>query len=191
MFLEAKEATFTIREFTNNDSQKEAFVDLNGNLKKDEGEEFEADKEYTVTAERVSIVGEIIQRLEFESNNLHKAEVTHRYIKNLSFDDASLESVVIINAQSLETLDVSPGDSKNNLKELVLPDDKQKIANLKELTIANCPNLPRTEVFKSLPNRTGKDPIGRVSLSIVDNELSEKEKEILKDLHWEIFFYDK
>ena len=185
--VEAKEAKLIIRKPSYNDSGKEAFVDLNGNLRKDEGEEFEINKTYIVTTERVSIVGEGIKELYFDSQNLLKAEVTHRDIKSLFIKDQYLKSVVVTNAPSLEKLNLST-DADNSLKELVLPNDKQKIANLKELNIARCFQLPRADVFNRLPDRTGKDPKGKVKFLSSDKELSEKEKDILDGLNWEADF---
>ena len=186
--VEAKKAKLIIRNPSKNDSGKEAFVDLNGNLRKDDGEEFEINKPYIVTAERVSIVGEGIEELHFDSDNLLKAEVTHRNIKKLTIDDVSLKSAVIINAQSLEDLDVSSTDPDYDLTELVLPEEMQKIANLKELNMARCKSINRAEVFKRLPDRTGKDPKGKVKFLKNEGMLTGEEERILINLNWEAEF---
>ena len=185
--VEAKEAKLIIRKLQYDKPKGEAFVDLNGNLKKDVGEELKSGKEYTVTTESVSILGESIQKLYLNPRYSLKAEVTHRNIKSFLIKDQLLESVVVTNAQSLENLNLST-DADNSLKELVLPDDKQKIANLKELNIAKCFQLPRADVFNRLPDRTGKDPKGKVKFLSSDKELSEKEKDILDGLNWEADF---
>ena len=186
--VEAKGAKLIIRKPSYNDSEKEAFVDLNGNLRKDDGEGFEINKTYIVTTERVSIVGEGIEELHFDSQNLLKAEVTHRYIKKLTSDDVSLKSVVISNAQSLEELDVSSTDDDYHLAELLLPEEKQKIANLKELNLARCTDLNRADVFNRLPDRTGKDPKGKVKFLAYEGALTGEEEKILINLNWEAIF---
>ena len=160
-------------------NQGKAFVDLNDNLKKDEGEDLK-NESYPITTEKVSIIGGKFKTLGIKSDQLTTVEINHNELITIgAYQSPALTSVKVGNAQQLEELLIF-GNGK--LAHVTLP-AKEKIANLKKLNILDSNAIEeREELFKSLPNRTGKEPKGIVFLS----KLLEKEGEILTDLNWEV-----
>lgn len=161
-------------------NKKEAFVDLNGNLKKDEGEDLKQYRNYNITKEKVNIIGGKFNRLGIGSNQLTTVEINHKELIAIAvFYSPALTSVKVGNAQQLAELQISDNE---NLAHVTLPANKNLIANLIILNINDSNAIQnREQLFESLPDRTGKEPKGKVFLS---SSLTKKEGKILSDLNW-------
>ena len=162
--------------------ESKAFIDLDGNLKMDEGEAIENEKTYSITTEEVKIIGNELQGISYlYSDQLLSAEIAHPYIKEINISqNPSLTSVKVSNAPLLKDLSIAYNPT---LSQVTLPADKKKIANLKVLVIRRSQAIQnRLQLFKSLPDRKGKEK-GKILHG--GNFTNEEDDEVLENLGWE------
>ena len=110
--------TFSFSEVTTtNDDANPTYIDLNGNLTKDAGEELEALKEYRASTKNVTIFGHINSLLLTGQKSLTTIEVQNRFIQTLKATNCiSLTDCKILKANSLEVIDISGSDRVKNLE---------------------------------------------------------------------------
>ena len=151
-----------IKAETTEDDANPAYIDLNGNLTKDAGEELEVSKEYKISNKNVTIFGHINSLKIDNQNNLSTIEVQNRFIKELSATScASLTTCKILKANSLEVIDISGSEA---VEVLELSSNENYIKELCEVKMKN-PTMIGTEKFKELfidrlPSRKDKDKKG-------------------------------
>jgi len=154
--------TFSFSEVTTtNDDANPTYIDLNGNLTKDVGEELKPLKEYRASTKNVTIFGHINSLLLTGQKSLTTIEVQNRFIQTLKATDCiSLTNCKILKANSLEVIDISGSESVENIE---LSTNENFIKELREVVMTN-PKLIGTENFnvflKRLPSRKDKEKKG-------------------------------
>lgn len=154
--------TFSFSEVTTtNDDANPTYIDLNGNLTKDIGEELKPLKEYRASSKNVTIFGHINSLLLTGQKSLTTIEVQNRFIQTLKATDCiSLTNCKILKANSLEVIDISGSESVENIE---LSTNENFIKELREVVMTN-PKLIGTENFneflKRLPSRKDKEKKG-------------------------------
>jgi hypothetical protein len=154
--------TFSFSEVTTtNDDANPTYIDLNGNLTKDVGEELKALKEYRASTKNVTIFGHINSLLLTGQKSLTTIEVQNRFIQTLKATDCiSLTNCKILKANSLEVIDISGSESVENIE---LSTNENFIKELREVVMTN-PKLIGTKNFneflKRLPSRKDKEKKG-------------------------------
>lgn len=154
--------TFSFSEIkTTNDDANPTYIDLNGNLTKDVGEELKPLKEYRASTKNVTIFGHINSLLLTGQKSLTTIEVQNRFIQTLKATDCiSLTNCKILKANSLEVIDISGSESVENIE---LSTNENFIKELREVVMTN-PKLIGTENFnvflKRLPSRKDKEKKG-------------------------------
>ena len=154
--------TFSFSEVkTTNDDANPTYIDLNGNLTKDVGEELKALKEYRASTKNVTIFGHINSLLLTGQKSLTTIEVQNRFIQTLKATDCiSLTNCKILKANSLEVIDISGSESVENIE---LSTNENFIKVLREVVMTN-PKLIGTKNFneflKRLPSRKDKEKKG-------------------------------
>lgn len=154
--------TFSFSEVTTtNDDANPTYIDLNGNLTKDVGEELKALKEYRASTKNVTIFGHINSLLLTGQKSLTTIEVQNRFIQTLKATDCiSLTNCKILKANSLEVIDISGSESVENIE---LSTNENFIKELREVVMTN-PKLIGTKNFneflKHLPSRKDKEKKG-------------------------------
>ena len=155
-------STFSFSEVkTTNDDANPTYIDLNGNLTKDVGEELKALKEYRASTKNVTIFGHINSLLLTGQKSLTTIEVQNRFIETLKATDCiSLTNCKILKANSLEVIDISGSESVENIE---LSTNENFIKELREVVMTN-PKLIGTKNFneflKRLPSRKDKEKKG-------------------------------
>ena len=155
-------STFSFSEVkTTNDDANPTYIDLNGNLTKDVGEELKALKEYRASTKNVTIFGHINSLLLTGQKSLTTIEVQNRFIETLKATDCiSLTNCKILKANSLEVIDISGSERVKNLE---LSTNENFIKELREVVMTN-PKLIGTKNFneflKRLPSRKDKEKKG-------------------------------
>ena len=154
--------TFSFSEVTTtNDDANPTYIDLNGNLTKDVGEELKPLKEYRASTKNVTIFGHINSLLLTGQKSLTTIEVQNRFIQTLKATDCiSLTNCKILKANSLEVIDISGSESVENIE---LSTNENFIKELREVVMTN-PKLIGTKNFneflKRLPSRKDKEKKG-------------------------------
>ena len=154
--------TFSFSEVTTtNDDATPTYIDLNGNLTKDVGEELKALKEYRASTKNVTIFGHINSLILTGQKSLTTIEVQNRFIQTLKATDCiSLTNCKILKANSLEVIDISGSESVENIE---LSTNENFIKELREVVMTN-PKLIGTKNFneflKRLPSRKDKEKKG-------------------------------
>ena len=154
--------TFSFSEVTTtNDDANPTYIDLNGNLTKDVGEELKALKEYRASTKNVTIFGHINSLLLTGQKSLTTIEVQNRFIQTLKATDCiSLTNCKILKANSLEVIDISGSESVENIE---LSTNENFIKELREVVMTN-PKLIGTKNFneflKRLPSSKDKEKKG-------------------------------
>lgn len=154
--------TFSFSEVTTtNDDANPTYIDLNGNLTKDVGEELKPLKEYRASTKNVTIFGHINSLLLTGQKSLTTIEVQNRFIQTLKATDCiSLTNCKILKANSLEVIDISGSESVENIE---LSTNENFIKELREVVMSN-PKLIGTKNFneflKRLPSRKDKEKKG-------------------------------
>ena len=169
-------------------NKNDVFIDLNGNLRKDTGEELAQDtKTYTVTNKQVTVFGQV-KRIVVHSEKLVGVDVMSRYIENLDFSDCTkLVKCKITNAQELQTIDFTACP----LAEFELPTESDKIAKLNYIDMSSATveafKDKLNEFFKKLPSVVGKNKGVLYLSNKLYNTLPPKKSEILEEKRWEVF----
>ena len=154
--------TFSFSEVTTtNDDANPTYIDLNGNLTKDVGEELKPLKEYRASTKNVTIFGHINSLLLTGQKSLTTIEVQNRFIQTLKATNCiSLTNCKILKANSLEVIDISGSESVENIE---LSTNENFIKELREVVMTN-PKLIGTKNFneflKRLPSRKDKEKKG-------------------------------
>ena len=154
--------TFSFSEVTTtNDDANPTYIDLNGNLTKDVGEELKPLKEYRASTKNVTLFGHINSLLLTGQKSLTTIEVQNRFIQTLKATDCiSLTNCKILKANSLEVIDISGSESVENIE---LSTNENFIKELREVVMTN-PKLIGTKNFneflKRLPSRKDKEKKG-------------------------------
>ena len=154
--------TFSFSEVTTtNDDANPTYIDLNGNLTKDAGEELKPLKEYRASTKNVTIFGHINSLLLTGQKSLTTIEVQNRFIQTLKVTNcSSLTNCKIIKANSLEVIDISGSESVENIE---LSTNENFIKELREVVMTN-PKLIGSKNFneflKRLPSRKDKEKKG-------------------------------
>ena len=168
-------------------NKNDVFIDLNGNLRKDPGEELTSGtKTYTVTNKQVTVFGQV-KRIVVHSEKLVGVDVMSRYIEFLDFNDCTkLVKCKITNAQELQTIYFIGCP----LADFELPTESDKIAKLNYIDMSSATveafKDKLDEFFKRLPSVVGEQK-GQLFLSNkLYNTLPPQDPAVLKDKRWKV-----
>ena len=180
--------TFSFSEVTTtNDDANPTYIDLNGNLTKDAGEELKPLKEYRASTKNVTIFGHINSLLLTGQKSLTTIEVQNRFIQTLKVTNcSSLTNCKIIKANSLEVIDISGSESVENIE---LSTNENFIKELREVVMTN-PELIGTKNFneflKRLPSRKDKEKKG--VFKALSPVITQADVDLLEAKGWEKTF---
>ncbi|MFJ1440573.1 hypothetical protein ACILFQ_01495 [Capnocytophaga canimorsus] len=139
------------------DKKDQTWIDLNGNLKKDEPtEEIASGKKYVNSnSSELSILFGYIQTLTMKEQSIVGVAITNRYIKEVDFSGNKMGLLEIMNAQKLEKI-VCTGTDLIPLK-IKLPEKEEAIESLHTLDCRGYKLIEIDQIVKKLPNRKDKE----------------------------------
>ncbi|MFK8375892.1 hypothetical protein [Capnocytophaga canimorsus] len=174
------------------DKKDQTWIDLNGNLKKDEPtEEIASGKKYVNSdSSELSILFGYIQTLTMKEQSIVGVAITNRYIKEVDFSGNKMELLEIMNAQKLEKIVCTGTDLDLIPLKIKLPEKEEAIESLHTLDCRGYQLIEIDQIVKKLPNRKDKEQGVMLFSEFTFSEgkdivISEKELvDILTDKNW-------
>ncbi|MFJ1352511.1 hypothetical protein ACILDV_00145 [Capnocytophaga canimorsus] len=174
------------------DKKDQTWIDLNGNLKKDEPtEEIASGKKYVNSdSSELSILFGYIQTLTMKEQSIVGVAITNRYIKEVDFSGNKMGLLEIMNAQKLEKIVCTGTDLDLIPLKIKLPEKEEAIESLHTLDCRGYQLIEIDQIVKKLPNRKDKEQGVMLFSEFTFSEgkdivISEKELvDILTDKNW-------
>lgn len=174
------------------DKKDQTWIDLNGNLKKDEPtEEIASGKKYVNSnSSELSILFGYIQTLTMKEQSIVGVAITNRYIKEVDFSGNKMGLLEIMNAQKLEKIVCTGTDLDLIPLKIKLPEKEEAIESLRTLDCRGYKLIEIDQIVKKLPNRKDKEQGVMLFSEFTFSEgkdivISEKELvDILTDKNW-------
>ncbi|MFJ1434286.1 hypothetical protein ACILFN_02915 [Capnocytophaga canimorsus] len=141
------------------DKKDQTWIDLNGNLKKDEPtEEIASGKKYVNSdSSELSILFGYIQTLTMKEQSIVGVAITNRYIKEVDFSGNKMGLLEIMNAQKLEKIVCTGTDLDLIPLKIKLPEKEEAIESLRTLDCRGYQLIEIDQIVKKLPNRKDKE----------------------------------
>ncbi|MFJ1381403.1 hypothetical protein [Capnocytophaga canimorsus] len=141
------------------DKKDQTWIDLNGNLKKDEPtEEIASGKKYVNSdSSELSILFGYIQTLTMYEQSIVGVAITNRYIKEVDFSGNKMGLLEIMNAQKLEKIVCTGTDLDLIPLKIKLPEKEEAIESLRTLDCRGYKLIEIDQIVKKLPNRKDKE----------------------------------
>ncbi|WP_172915358.1 hypothetical protein [Capnocytophaga canimorsus] len=141
------------------DKKDQTWIDLNGNLKKDEPtEEIASGKKYVNSdSSELSILFGYIQTLTMYEQSIVGVAITNRYIKEVDFSGNKMGLLEIMNAQKLEKIVCTGTDLDLIPLKIKLPEKEEAIESLHTLDCRGYQLIEIDQIVKKLPNRKDKE----------------------------------
>lgn len=168
------------------DKKDQTWIDLNGNLKKDEPtEEIASGKKYVNSdSSELSILFGYIQTLTMKEQSIVGVAITNRYIKEVDFSGNKMGLLEIMNAQKLEKI-VCTGTGNTPLK-IKLPEKEEAIESLHTLDCRGYQLIEIDQIVKKLPNRNSKGhgTVLHSGYALSEGLSEEKLQSLLTEKNW-------
>ncbi|CEN52582.1 conserved hypothetical protein [Capnocytophaga canimorsus] len=170
------------------DKKDQTWIDLNGNLKKDEPtEEIASGKKYVNSdSSELSILFGYIQTLTMKEQSIVGVAITNRYIKEVDFSGNKMGLLEIMNAQKLEKIVCTGTDLDLIPLKIKLPEKEEAIESLHTLDCRGYKLIEIDQIVKKLPNRNSKGhgTVLHSGYALSEGLSEEKLQSLLTEKNW-------
>lgn len=170
------------------DKKDQTWIDLNGNLKKDEPtEEIASGKKYVNSdSSELSILFGYIQTLTMCEQSIVGVAITNRYIKEVDFSGNKMGLLEIMNAQKLEKIVCTGTDLDLIPLKIKLPEKEEAIESLHTLDCRGYQLIEIDQIVKKLPNRNSKGhgTVLHSGYALSEGLSEEKLQSLLTEKNW-------